>query len=357
MQRLRKLYNQRHDNGKKKALKAQALAQLFSPTPVGVVSQPTAQPAAGEGPFTCASTGIGFDILRPPAGAAALPQPMVRRALPAQGYAPAPATTPPNLTTFDVQAHGEASAVASVAPDVASFLAWTAAAGVPETLPASVPSPDTSPIQTVSDPFGHDQEFQNRVNSYVVKDGKHLGKQTMAALALEKKIAGKNGVVASPDVAAALQKRKATAQPSEQPSTKKSNAASQPSTKKRKAAQGGAPGRSKQPRATTTKEPRATTTKEPDLVTVRRALNTFQIYIVYLSRFVLNCTFPTVYLSNDNWSFDLKRPREKVNRYQAYPNQQVLFCAGRTQGRPRKRHCARSKASTFLPVLKQSAGS
>ena len=25
------------------------------------------------------------------------------------------------------------------------------------------------------------------------------------------------------------------------------------------------------------------------------------------------CTFPTVYLSNDNWSFDLKRPRDKVN--------------------------------------------
>ena len=27
------------------------------------------------------------------------------------------------------------------------------------------------------------------------------------------------------------------------------------------------------------------------------------------------CTFPTVYLSNDNWSFDLKRPRDKVNLF------------------------------------------
>jgi hypothetical protein len=288
VQRVRKLYNQRHDAGKKKALKLKALQQRRSPTPVGVVSQPTAQPAAGEGPFTFVSTGIGLDILRPPVVAAVPPQSMPRRAPPPNGYAPAPATILPNPTPLDDQAHGEASAVAYVVPDVAAFMAWPADAGVAETLPEpdSEPSPASSPIQPASDPFGHDPEFQNTLNKFVLTDGKYLAKQALAALALKKKIAGKNDVGASPAVAA-LQKRKAAAQPIAQPSTKKNKAASQPSEeqpskKKRKAAQGGAPRRSKQPRATTT--------KEPGLLTVRRALNTFQIYIVYLSRFVFKRT-------------------------------------------------------------------
>jgi len=128
-----------------------------------------------------------------------------------------------------------------------------------------------------------------------VKDAKYKARQVMAALALaakNKKIDGKNHVGATEAVGAALKKRKAAAQPSAQPSTKKNKAApqpseEQPSKKKRKAAaqpsaQGGAPRRAKQPRATTT--------KQPALLTVRRALNTFQIYIVYLSRFVFKRT-------------------------------------------------------------------
>jgi hypothetical protein len=291
---LRKLYNQRHDTGKRLALK---LAQRRrSRTPVGEVSQPTVQPAAGEAPFTFVSATTALQPLRPPVPAALQPQSMPPRAPPAQGYASAPATILPNPTPPDDQAHGEASAVASVSPDRAAFMAWSADA-VTKTQPDpdSEPSPPSPPSPPALNPFGFDPNFQKTLNNLpVCKDAKYRAKQDLAALtaaAKRRKVDGKNDVGASAAVGAVLQKRKADAQPSAQPSTKKNKAASQPSEeqpskKKRKAAQptaqGAAPRRAKQPRATTT--------KQPALLTVRRALNTFQIYIVDLYRFVFKRT-------------------------------------------------------------------
>jgi hypothetical protein len=210
VQRLRKLFNQRWDNAKKKALKKKA-----QNTPVGQVSQPTVQPAAGEAPLNFVSATTAREFLRAPVPAPPQPQPMPRRAAPPQIHATLPRPAPP-----DDQAHAEASAEASAeesaeppsSPTVA-FMAWSPDA-VTNPLSDNVAEPDpphsppSSPTPPAFNPFGRDENFENTLNNMSeVKDGKYTVKQNKAAVALaarNKKIDGKNDVGATEAVCAVL---------------------------------------------------------------------------------------------------------------------------------------------------------